>query len=260
MNRSETKQKVEAFPGGIGVTHLRVYDSSAPDGLAGGSPHMHFACSEAYLVIKGQGSVQTLSSAGFREIPLRAGSLVWFTPGLIHRLINVDGQLEIFAVMENAGLPEHGDSVLTFPPQYLHDQDSYLQVASLEGNGSLSASAQKGARNRRDLAVEGFHILCAEVAKGGSLQNFYSRVVRLIRPKESAWRGIWEAGAVSTIRRPRTFLDNLNLGASDYLNEGRVFEVPVDPEHEERRPGMCGTLRPYLPEGELMEDLAANPP
>jgi mannose-6-phosphate isomerase-like protein (cupin superfamily) len=93
---TEAEQQVEAFPGRIGVTHLRVYDRLAPDGLAGGSPHMHFACSEAYLVIQGRGSVQTLSSAGFREITLRAGSMVWFTPGLIHRLVNAD-QLEIFA-------------------------------------------------------------------------------------------------------------------------------------------------------------------
>ncbi|HKM57406.1 MAG TPA: cupin domain-containing protein [Chthoniobacterales bacterium] len=83
--------------------------------LAGGSPHMHFACSEAYLVIKGRGSVQTLTNEGLRETPLRSGSLLWFTPGVIHRLINGDGHLEIFAVMENAGLPESGDSVLTFP-------------------------------------------------------------------------------------------------------------------------------------------------
>ena len=117
----ETSSKPEALPGAIGITHLKVYDSVAADGLAGGSPHMHFACSEAYLVIKGQGSVQTLSRSGFREVPLRAGSLVWFTPGVIHRLINADAQLEIFAVMENAGLPEQGDSVLTFPAPYLRD-------------------------------------------------------------------------------------------------------------------------------------------
>jgi hypothetical protein len=35
-------------------------------------------------------------------------------------------------------------------------------------------------------------------------------------------------------------------------NEAKVFEIPVDPEREERRPGMCGAFRPYLPEGELM--------
>jgi len=72
---TETERMAEPLPGGIGITHLRVYDSVAPDGLAGGSPHMHFACSEAYLVIKGRGSVQTLTNEGLRETPLRSGSL-----------------------------------------------------------------------------------------------------------------------------------------------------------------------------------------
>jgi mannose-6-phosphate isomerase-like protein (cupin superfamily) len=248
---SDITQAGEAFPGAIGVTHLKVYDSPGPDGMAGGSPHMHFACSEAYLVIKGRGSVQTLSSAGFREIPLRAGSLVWFTPGLIHRIINEDACLEIFAVMENAGLPEHGDSVLTFPAKHLRDEDSYLHAASLESGGSLFANPREAARKRRDLAVEGFHILRAELEKGGSLQVFYRQAVRLMRSKEATWRGIWESGTVKTIERTRSFLDKLKVGASDYLDEGAIFEVPVDPEHEERRLGMCGTLRPYLPEGVL---------
>lgn len=163
---TDPKQNVEPFPGGIGVTHLRVYDTPAADGLVGGSPHLHFACAEAYLVIKGRGSVQTLSSEGFREIPLLTGSLVWFTPGLIHRLINLDGQL--------------------------------------------------------------------------------------VRSKESTWRHVWEAGPARTIRRTKSFLDKLNAGASDYLNQGRVFAIPVDLVHEERKLGMCGTLRPYLPEGVLI--------
>lgn len=244
-------EETEAFPGGIGVTHLRVYDSLAPDGLAGGSPHMHFACSEAYLVIKGRGSVQTLSSSGFREITLHAGSMVWFTPGLIHRLVNADAQLEIFAVMENAGLPEHGDSVLTFPFKYLQDEDSYWHSASLDSAGLAPADLQEAARKRRDLAVRGFQMLGAELEKG-SLENFYHQAARLIRSKVPLWRGIWEAGPMRTIQRTKTFLDQLNLGTSDYLNEGRAFEVPVDPEYELRKLGMCGTLRPYLPEGALI--------
>jgi mannose-6-phosphate isomerase-like protein (cupin superfamily) len=248
---SEGKRRAEAFPGGISVSHLRVYDTPAGDGLIGGSPHMHFACSEAYLVINGRGSVQTLSSEGFREVPLRAGSLVWFTRGLIHRLINEDGQLEIFAVMENAGLPEHGDSVFTFPFKYLQDEDSYFQVASLGRAGSVFADNREASRRRRDLAVEGFLVLRAELGRG-SLQDFYRHTVRLVRSKESIWRGIWQAGPASTIRRTKTFLDKLNVGASDYLKDGRVFEIPVDPEHEDRKLGMCGTLRPYLPEGEFI--------
>jgi mannose-6-phosphate isomerase-like protein (cupin superfamily) len=243
------QQNVEAFPGAIGVTHLRVYDTAASDGLVGRSPHMHFACSEAYLVTNGQGSVQTLSSEGFREIPLTAGSLVWFTPGLIHRLINLDGRLEIFALMENAGLPEHGDAVFTFPLEHLQDEHAYFPVASLDGAGAVVANRREAAERRRDLAVAGFLRLRDELEQGGSLQDFYGWAVRLMRPKEPAWRGIWEAGPVSTIRRTKVFLDNLGAGSSDYLNRGRVFEIPVDPEREERKLGMCGTLRPYLPEG-----------
>ena len=41
------------FPGGIGVSHLRVYDTAAPDGLAGGTPHLHTVCTEAYAVVAG---------------------------------------------------------------------------------------------------------------------------------------------------------------------------------------------------------------
>src|SRR5262245_1006578 len=181
MNTAKRKWNLEALPGGIGVSHLLVYDTPGPDGLVGGSPHLHFACSEAYLVVKGQGSVQTLSSDGFREVPLSTGSLVWFTPGLIHRLINQDGQLEIFALMENTGLPEHGDSVFTFPSEHLADQDRYLQFASLERAGSTSAEGREAAKRRRDLAVEGFLSLRAELHKGGSLQRFYSQAVRLVQ-------------------------------------------------------------------------------
>lgn len=45
---TDPKQNVEPFPGGIGVTHLRVYHTPAADGLVGGSPHPQFACAEAY--------------------------------------------------------------------------------------------------------------------------------------------------------------------------------------------------------------------
>src|SRR2546429_3222296 len=95
------EQITPPLPGAVGVTHLKVYDTRAPDGLVGGSPHLHFACTEAYLVLAGHGAVQTLGAGGFKELPLDAGGLVWFTPGLIHRLINLDSQLEILVVMQN---------------------------------------------------------------------------------------------------------------------------------------------------------------
>lgn len=33
---------IPPFPAAVGVTHLLVYDTLAPDGLVGGSPHVHF--------------------------------------------------------------------------------------------------------------------------------------------------------------------------------------------------------------------------
>jgi mannose-6-phosphate isomerase-like protein (cupin superfamily) len=252
LNADKQRLNVEALPGGIGVSHLMVYDTPAPDGLIGGSPHMHFACSEAYLVINGEGSVQTLSSAGFREVPLRAGSLVWFTPGLIHRLVNHDGQLEVFAVMENAGLPEHGDSILTFPTEHLVDEYSYWQFASIERAGSAFDDSREAAMKRRDLAVEGFLSLRAYLEQGGSLQSFYSQAVRLVQSKASAWLELWQSGPRSTIQRIEGFLEKIRMGAADYLEGGRVFEIPLAPAPEKRKLGMCGTLRKYLPEGEII--------
>ena len=53
-------------------------------------------------------------------MPLEPGAFVWFTPGTIHRLVN-GGDLEILVLMQNAGLPEAGDMVITFPPDVLAD-------------------------------------------------------------------------------------------------------------------------------------------
>ncbi len=50
-----TAPTVPSLPGAIGVTHLRVYDSVAPDGLRGGTPHLHTACTEAYWVVPRRG-------------------------------------------------------------------------------------------------------------------------------------------------------------------------------------------------------------
>jgi mannose-6-phosphate isomerase-like protein (cupin superfamily) len=244
-----------ALPGGISVTHLRVYDFPGPDTLSGGSPHLHFACTEAYFVLAGEGAVQTLSSQGYRETPLRSGSVVWFTPGVIHRLINRDGHLEIYVVMENQGLPEHGDSVLTFPDEYLGSEEKYLQFASLSPKGSVYADNREAATRRRDLAVNGFLALRQKVeAEGASaLRPFYETAVNLMRSKEPLWREIWHSGPAATIQRTENYLDSLSAGSSSYLLKSKLFEIPISPETETRKFGFCGTLRPYLPEGVILD-------
>lgn len=53
-------------------------------------------------------------ASGPRQTPLAAGSVDWFTPGTIRRAVNHSG-LTVVVVMANAGLPEAGDAVMTFP-------------------------------------------------------------------------------------------------------------------------------------------------
>ena len=143
------------FPGGIAVSHLRVYDSTSVDGLAGGTPHCHTACTEAYAVVSGRGRVATLGGDGYRETPLEAGSFAWFTPGTIHRLLNDSGDLEIIVIMANAGLPEAGDMVITFPDEVLADRDRYRAAATLPAEAVTTAADDRAVRARKDLAVEG---------------------------------------------------------------------------------------------------------
>jgi mannose-6-phosphate isomerase-like protein (cupin superfamily) len=241
--------KIPPLPGAVGVTHLRVYDTSAPDGLVGGSPHVHFACTEAYAVVGGRGAVQTLSAEGFKELPLEPGRLIWFTPGVIHRLINLDGRLEILVLMQNAGLPEAGDFVLTFPPHVLADQPAYRRAISLADGEKVYASGEAAAQARRDLAVEGFVALRELFEQEGpaALEAFYRAALALVQPKIDAWREVWQHGPLAAAHATGTQLDRLQQGRLDHLLEGRVFALPAP--DEQRRLGMCGTLGLYLPEG-----------
>ncbi|NWG19891.1 MAG: cupin domain-containing protein [Chloroflexi bacterium] len=241
---------IPPFPAAIGVTHLRVYDTLAPDGLVGGSPHVHFLCTELYIVIGGYGAVQTLSAAGFREIALEPGRLVWFTPGTIHRLIN-HGQLELQIVMQNAGLPEAGDFVLTFPEPLLADGSAYFEAASLSPRGEVYASSERAAMRRRDLAVEGFNELRRRYDEEGqvALDRFYDLAVRLIRPKLDSWRNVWEHGPLAAAHATGTQLAALAAGHIGHLQRGDAYVLPAPAAP--RRLGVCGTLGVYLPEGAL---------
>jgi hypothetical protein len=244
--------KVPALPGAVGVTHLKVYDTQAPDGLVGGSPHLHFACTEAYMVLAGCGAVQTLGAGGFTELPLEPGRLLWFTPGLIHRLINLDGQLEILVLMQNSGLPEAGDFVLTFPAQVLADKQAYFDAASLAPSGHVYTSSMEAACYRRDLAVEGFVVLRERFDERGvaALEEFYQTAVRLVEPKLDAWRAVWEGGPLAVARQTGNQLEALQRGRIDHLLEGAIYGL--SPPGEQRRLGVCGTLGIYQPEGLLL--------
>jgi len=238
-----------ALPGAVGVTHLKVYDTRAPDGLLGGSPHLHFACTEAYLVVAGSGMVQTLGAGGYREVDLQPGRLAWFTPGLIHRLINLDGKLEILVLMQNAGLPEAGDFVLTFPHEVLADEHTYLDAASLATSGHVYTGSEEAARHRRDLAVDGFSVLRRQYESQGvaALETFYRAGLALVRSKLDAWREVWERGPLAVARQTGEQLQALRHGSVDHLLDGAIYALPSP--GEPRKLGVCGTLGVYQPEG-----------
>ena len=189
----------------------------------------------------GSGRVATLSGDGYAETPIRAGSFVWFTPGTIHRLLNDGGDLEIVVLMQNAGLPEAGDMVITFDDAVLADPAAYAAAAALPE--ATTASDPDPARARRDRGVEGFVDLLA----GGpdALGRFHARAAALVRPHVGAWRSTWEAGPLAAAEATGAQLDALARGDETHLGGSSVHALPPPPD--ERRWGCCGTLGTYLP-------------
>ncbi|GAA3598923.1 cupin domain-containing protein [Kineosporia mesophila] len=229
------------LPGSVGLSALRVYPWEALDGLCGGSPHLHLCCTEAYLVVSGHGRLQTLTLDGSGEQPLGAGDVVWFTPGTIHRAVN-DGDLQVLVLMQNSGLPEAGDAVLTFPPRYLADRETYLEARDLTGpDGTPSADR---ARRRRDLAVEGFRELreAFEAGDRQPLEAFHASSSRLVQPVLDDWRGILTNGAAASVARTAAQLDALAAGDHTYLREATVSRTE---RPEPVTLGMCGFLNAY---------------
>lgn len=228
------------LPGGVALSHLRVYDWPAADGLHGGTPHLHLTCSEGYVVTGGRGSVQTLTTSGYEVTPLAPGTVAWFTPGTIHRLVN-DGDLRITVLMQNGGLPEAGDAVLTLPPEYLADPEAYAAATTIPADAPEEEQARI-ARARRDLALEGYRAL-REAPEG--LAAFHRAAAALVRPRIDAWRERWRRGARAAAEATGEQLDRLARGDASHLADA---VVRAEQPSTRGRFGMCGRLDAY-PQG-----------
>jgi len=226
------------FPGGTGVTHLAVYDWAGPDGLPGGSAHVHLVCTEGYVVLGGRGRLQTLGADGYAETPLVPLTVAWFAPGVIHRLVN-DGDLQILVVMQNAGLPEAGDAVLTFPPEHLADPARYRAAAALPPDDPAA-----GARRRKDLAVDGFLRLRERVERDGpdALEAFYKSASALVRDELPAWWQRWRDGPFTAAAATGDQIERLAGGGFHHVHDGRLTVLGAPPV---RTYGMCGRLTTY---------------
>ncbi|MEV6343204.1 cupin domain-containing protein [Actinoplanes sp. NPDC051851] len=245
------------FPGGCSVTRLFSYAD-------GSAPHLHTVSTESYVVIGGTGTLQTLDMSGYRETPLAEGSTIWFTPGTIHRAVN-HGDLRVIVVMSNAGLPEAGDAVMTFPPSIVADPERYRNAARLPtvstrpggaqpGGTSPGETRSDGKRNgearggeieravdaRRALALEGFQ----QLIDGGpeALAVFYEHATALVRPNVDAWRGIVAEIVRKQTERTTAVLDALEAGDGRHLRDAALFGAP---QSETAGWGMCGRLRTH---------------
>lgn len=232
------------FPGGTGVTRINVYTWDAVDGQCGGSPHLHTATTEGYVVVAGRGRVQTLSAAGFEEHPLSPGTVLWFSPGTVHRLINDDGALEIVAVMGNSGLPENGDAVLTFPDEYLQDRQKYRAAAALPTSGSV-AEREAAVVARRDLAMEGFLRLRKQLEAEGpqALDQLHQYAAQLVQDKVERWRTLVQNGPLAQAQQSLGHLDRLEAGDGSHLGQAEVRSAT--PTSSDPVYGMCGRLQTW---------------
>lgn len=227
------------LPGGVAISHLSVYDWPAADGACSGAPHMHLACSEAYVVTHGRGAVQTLTTSGFEVTPLQAGTVAWFTPGTIHRLVN-ESDLRITVLMQNSGLPEAGDAVLTLPPEYLTDPATYARATTIPTDAPTEEQ-ERVARGRRDLALAGYQAL-REAEGPPALAAFHRAAAALVQPRIAEWRERWRQGAAAAAVATGVQLDALERGEFPHLADAAVrTEQPA----ARGKFGMCGRLDVY---------------
>lgn len=237
-----TATQSAALLGSIAISRLRVYEGLAPDGWAGGSPHLHLASAEAYVVLAGRGSVELLSlSNGYQHLELRPGDALQFDPGVVHRIVN-EAELEILVLMQNAGLPEKGDAVFTFPPDTLEDVEAYAQHAAIE--------SVEDALERRDLAVAGMSLLKEGFARSSAdgehlLRALHRRAAELVSPSAASWLQIIDRGSGAAVEETRGRIEKLVAGQPSDLASAQVSRVVMTPE----RLGMCGLLNRFAIEG-----------
>jgi mannose-6-phosphate isomerase-like protein (cupin superfamily) len=234
------------MPGAILMSRLKVYETPTPDGQIGGTPHVHLVCTEMYFVLSGSGAVELLDKDGFRRVELRPYEALLFTPGTIHRLINPNRDLEILVMMQNSGLPERGDNVVTFTNELLSDDSSYADA--------MRVSSIDDAYRRRDRGVEGFLQLKAAFetsAEEGlaALERFYQQAAARTSGVQAQWREMVEQGALAEAQTSLAQLDQLAENDTSYLlNNGvGLVQPPESPAL-----GFCGHLNRYFDPATLL--------
>ena len=228
------------MPGATLVTRLKVYDTQTPDGQIGGTPHFHFLCTEMYFVTAGSGAVELIDNSGFSRVELATNSALVFSPGTIHRLINPNKDMELLVIMQNSGLPERGDNVVCFEPEFMRSQETY--------NAAMKVSSFEDAYARRDKGVAGFLELKAAFEEGleagrERLEQFYTLANERTSGLRSQWRETVEKGAHAEAQTSLDHLKSLNENKLDHLKQAQQFTIHAS---SYKTPGFCGALNRYF--------------
>ena len=228
------------MPGATLITRLRVYDTPTLDGQIGGTPHVHLACTEMYLVLAGTGMVEIIDKNGFQSIPITQNDALVFSAGTIHRLINPNCNLEILVIMQNSGLPERGDNIVTFNEEWLTSDEQYAMA--------MRVTTLQEAYQRRDRGVEGFLQLKRtfdESIESGvqKLQRFYNLAQARTMNRLEQWRMLIRQGAQVELERSLEQVNLLQQGNTHYLLNNQIAHIS---NNTPPLPGFCGHLNRYF--------------
>lgn len=225
--------------GGIGITHLTVYDQRpAPDGLHSGCAHVHAVTDEAYFVLSGTGALELHDvEHGFRSVPLAPGRFLQFAPGTVHRAVN-GGGLAVLTIMGNAGLAERGDARIWFGAEVDADPALYRALWELPARKGL-----EGALERRDRSVAAYMRLLAlwkqdRDAYRAELKRFVAVHAKAMEPMRARFQDVVSHGPAAWLQSALARIDGLPSLAT--APEATV----IAPEGGEAKLGMCGLLRP----------------
>jgi hypothetical protein len=222
---SEAVSMPVRMPGATLATRLKVYDTPAPDGQIGGAPHAHLLCSEMYFVIAGSGAVELIDADGFSRVMLPLHSSFIFGPGILHRLVNPNRDLELLMVIQNGGLVGRGDHIVTFPADVMSDADAYAQA--------VEVTTHDEAQRRRDLGVQGFLEIKTAFEQGtlagrAALENFYKAAAERTALRRAEWREVITGEALSEAQETLHHADRLAQGNVNYLLRSQhVFMQPT---------------------------------
>jgi mannose-6-phosphate isomerase-like protein (cupin superfamily) len=227
------------MPGSTAISRLQVYNTPAPDGQRGGTPHVHLLCAEMYFVLEGSGAVEMIDSSGFSRVELQPYSALTFTPGTIHRLINSSGDLQILVIMQNSGLPEKGDNVVTFTEDWLSSDETFSEA--------MSVTSETDAYRRRDRGVEGFLQLKAAFEQNiemgrTALRHFFALAGQRTARFRPEWARIVESGAGVAVHTSLDHLQALERADLTYLMQPQHQLIPA---REPSALGFCGRLDRY---------------